>query len=328
MTIKKRASGAVLAADGTAAEAPEPKHYKKLKRYQYKAYLWIAPACILMLIFCYYPPISAMFLSFTTEGTIANGNVTQWVWFDNYSQIFADPIFWKGMKNIFILLVANLIKGNVMSLLLAELLFNMKNKKLSGAFRFLFIVPILVPGVVSMLIWQKIVFSPEPSGLVNSIIIAFGGEKLGWYFDDIHPSVPLLAIILTGFPWVGGTNFLIYLAGLQGISESVIEAAKLDGVTTWKRIVHIDFPSLMGQIKYFLIMGIIGGIQDYGVQLLFTMGGPNYATTVPGYYMYEKAFMSGKYGYASAVGMIIFVITLVLTIINMKFINKKEEETA
>lgn len=303
----------------------KPPRTKKLKKYQYKAFLWIAPACILMLIFCYYPPISAMILSFTDEGSLANGFQTRFVGFQHYADIFSDPIFWKGMKNILILLVTNMLKGNIMSILLAELLFNLTYKKLSNALRFLFIIPILVPGVVSMLIWQKIVFSPEPSGLVNSLIIACGGEKLGWYFDDLHSGVPLLAIILTGFPWVGGTNFLIYLAGLQGIDESVIEASKLDGITTMQRVWYIDFPALIGQIKYFVIMGIIGGIQDYGVQLLFTMGGPNYATTVPGYYMYEKAFMYGEYGYASAVGMIIFIITLSLTIVNMKFINKKEE---
>lgn len=296
----------------------------KKKKYQYRGYLWILPAFVLMGLFCYYPPVYAILLSFTNYGS----QHFKIVWFENFGKIFSDRVFWLGMKNIVIIVLFSLITGNAGSLLLAEMFHHFRYEKAANAIRFLFIIPSLVPGVVGMLIWQKIIFTPEPSGIANAILSGLGMEPLGWYFDDLHKGIPLLTLLLTGFPYIGGCNFLIYLAGINNIADSVSEAAKLDGVNTMQGVFYIDLPLLMGQIKYFIIMGIIGGIQGYGVQLLFTMGGPNYATTVPGYYMYDKAFNEGKYGYASAVGMIIFIITLVLTIINMKFINKKEEAEA
>lgn len=135
----------------------------------------------------------------------------------------------------------------------------------------------------------------------------------------------LLSMILTGFPWVSGTSFLIYLAGLNNIPDSVYEALDLDGAGTWKRIFFIDLPLLKSQIKYFVMLGIIGGMQSFSMQLVFTSGGPNYATTVPGYYMYEKAFFSGEFGYAAAIGFFLFLITLIITVINNKFMKSTEE---
>lgn len=124
-----------------------------------------------------------------------------------------------------------------------------------------------------------------------------------------------------GFSLGFGYTFLIYLAGLNNIPDSVYEALDLDGAGTWKRIFFIDLPLLKSQIKYFVMLGIIGGMQSFSMQLVFTSGGPNYATTVPGYYMYEKAFFSGEFGYAAAIGFFLFLITLIITVINNKFMK-------
>ena len=87
-----------------------------------------------------------------------------------------------------------------------------------------------------------------------------------WYAGE---KTVLISLILTNFPWVAGTSFLIYLAGLQNIPHEVIEAATLDGITLPKRILYIDMPFILGQIRYFLILGFIGGLQNYNMQLLF-----------------------------------------------------------
>ena len=219
-------------------------------------------------------------------------------------------------------MVTGLIFGNVAALSLAELLHKLKSEKCSNVYRFLFILPALVPGMVNMLIWTKIVFSPFSNGLMNSILANFGMDTQGWYMQE---NQALLSMILTGFPWVSGTSFLIYLAGLNNIPDSVYEALDLDGAGTWKRIFFIDLPLLKSQIKYFVMLGIIGGMQSFSMQLVFTSGGPNYATTVPGYYMYEKAFFSGEFGYAAAIGFFLFLITLIITVINNKFMKSTEE---
>ena len=136
----------------------------------------------------------------------------------------------------------------------------------------------------------------------------------------------LWSIIVYGFPWVGGTSFLIYLAGLNNIPDSVLEAAKLDGISAFGRIFKIDLPLIMGQIKYFIVMGIIGGIQGYTIQYAITNGGPglNYTSMVPGYYMYKAAMNDSRYGYSCAVGLVLFVVILAVTLINNKLIKTED----
>jgi ABC-type sugar transport system permease subunit len=128
-----------------------------------------------------------------------------------------------------------------------------------------------------------------------------------------------------GFPWVGGTSVLIYMSGLMNISAEVIDASKLDGASTFRRILSIDIPLLVGQIRYFLIFGIIGGFQDYGTQVVLTQGGPGYATYVPGYYMWELVYTFDNIGKASAVGTLLFIVIIFFTIIANFTVKNKED---
>ena len=292
------------------------KSYKKSDLF---GYFWILPAFLLICVFSVYPALSALLHSFT-EWDLVN---VEFIGIDNFKRLFSDKIFWKSCGNLLILMSTGLVLGNLAPLVLAELLHNLKSEKWSNAYRFIFVIPTLVPGMVNMLIWTKIVFNPFPSGLVNSILGSlFGASAKGWYFDE---NLALLSMVLTGFPWAAGTSFLIYLAGLNNISESVYEALDLDGITAWKRVFYIDLPLLKSQIKYFVMMGIIGAMQSFSMQLAFTKGGPNYATTVPGYYMYDRAFFGSEFGYAAAIGFFLFVVTLIVTIINNKFMKSTEE---
>lgn len=292
------------------------KSYKKSDLF---GYFWILPAFLLICVFSVYPALSALLHSFT-EWDLVN---VEFIGIDNFKRLFFDKIFWKSCGNLLILMSTGLVLGNLAPLTLAELLHNLKSEKWSNAYRFIFVIPTLVPGMVNMLIWTKIVFNPFPSGLVNSILGSlFGASAKGWYFDE---NLALLSMVLTGFPWAAGTSFLIYLAGLNNISESVYEALDLDGITAWKRVFYIDLPLLKSQIKYFVMMGIIGAMQSFSMQLAFTKGGPNYATTVPGYYMYDRAFFGSEFGYAAAIGFFLFVVTLIVTIINNKFMKSTEE---
>ena len=292
------------------------KSYKKSDLF---GYFWILPAFLLICVFSVYPALSALLHSFT-EWDLVN---VEFIGIDNFKRLFSDKIFWKSCGNLLILMSTGLVLGNLAPLTLAELLHNLKSEKWSNAYRFIFVIPPLVPGMVNMLIWTKIVFNPFPSGLVNSILGSlFGASAKGWYFDE---NLALLSMVLTGFPWAAGTSFLIYLAGLNNISESVYEALDLDGITAWKRVFYIDLPLLKSQIKYFVMMGIIGAMQSFSMQLAFTKGGPNYATTVPGYYMYDRAFFGSEFGYAAAIGFFLFVVTLIVTIINNKFMKSTEE---
>ena len=287
---------------------------KQHKKYQYKAFIWLSPAIFLLLLFSYYPPVRTLMFSFTN----ANGaGIGEFIFLDNFIELFQSKVFHRSLINVTVFIIVGMFVGNAATIMLAELLYNLKSKTASAIYRFLFIIPVLVPAVVVILIWQYIVFAGGDSGIANRVVSFFGGDNQNWYFD---PTLAPVAIILTAFPWVAGTSFLIYLAGLQNISSGVIEASKLDGANLIQRIIRIDLPLLKGQIKYFVVMGIIGGLQNINLQVLVTGSGPgtSNSTNVPAYMLYEQAFTYDRYGYASAIGIVIFIITLVFTIINMK----------
>ena len=104
----------------------------------------------------------------------------------------------------------------------------------------------------------------------------------------------------------------------------MIESAVLDGAGRWTRFWHLDLPMLMGQVRYFLIFGLIAGLQDYSIQILLTDGGPGFSTMVPGYYMFTQAFKAGRMGYASAIGMILFIIIMVVTLLLNRYARVKD----
>lgn len=292
---------------------------KKKKWKEFGGLLWILPGFVLLLIFSYYPPIASFYYSLTDW----NAKRAEFIGFANFTELFHDTIFLNSIKTSLVLTCTGILLGNVATIVLAELLFNLKGQRLGGAYRFLFVLPCLVPGIVTMLLWNKIIFAVNDAGLMNTILLGLGliKEPLAWYAGE---NTVIVSLILTNFPWVAGTSFLIYLAGLQNIPAEIIEAATLDGITIWKRIIHIDFPFLLGQIRYFLILGFIGGLQNYNMQLLFTKGGPFYKSMVPGYYIYWNAFNNTRFGYACACGIVMFFIIFVLTLLVNKLKSSED----
>ena len=187
----------------------------------------------------------------------------------------------------------------------------------------------IAPGVVGMLIWKNI-FEPT-NGLYSQLLVMLGILEPGNTIDFLNDSEWVIStVLILGFPWVNGTSILIYISGLTAVSGEVLEASQLDGCGTFRRIFVIDFPLLLGQVRYFFIFGLIGLMQDYGIQMVLTNGGPGYDTYVPGWYMYKLAFSFGNYGYACAIGTVLFVSIFIISLISFKFMHygpfaKKED---
>ncbi len=282
-----------------------------------RAYLFILPLMIGVLGFCYYPAISGIVTSaFNWDGT----GVREFIGIGNYKELFADKIFLDSIGTMIILLVPRLLIGVGMPLLFAELIFNTRSKKMQSFYRVAVLLPMIAPGVVGFLIWQNI-FEPT-GGLFAHLMRAFGiigQDQIVDFLNDSDWVIP--CIIILGFPWVNGTNILIYISGLTAVSGEVLEAATLDGCSTFRRIISIDIPLLLGQIRYFLVFGFIGLMQDYSLQIVLTNGGPGYKTYVPGWYMYRMAFTSGRYGYASAIGTVMFAAIFVISFVAMKLMH-------
>lgn len=281
------------------------------------AYLFILPLMIGALGFCYYPALSGIFTSlFDWDGT----GTKEFLGFGNYIELFKDKIFTDSIGTMIILLVPRLLIGIFMPLLFAELIFNTRSKKMQSFYRVAVLLPMIAPGVVGMLIWQNI-FEPS-SGLFAKLMQMLGILKPGEIVDflnDVNWVIP--SIIILGFPWVNGTNILIYISGLTAVSGEVIEASELDGCGTWRRIFAIDLPLLLGQIRYFFIFGLIGLLQDYSIQIVLTNGGPGYSTYVPGWYMYKMAFTSGRYGYACTIGTVLFAAIFIISLVAFKLMH-------
>ena len=284
------------------------------------AYLLLAPLLIGLIVTAYYPPISGLYHSLFDWN--ANGREV-FIGLDNFKELFQDPVFLNSIPTLFKLMIPRLLISVIVPLIAAELIFGVRSKRWQYNYRVMVLLPMVAPGLVYTLLWQKI-YDPQ-SGLLSTILRGLGligqDQIVNWLGD---PKLVIPALIFMGFPWIGGTAVPIYMSGLMNISGEVIEASILDGCTPMQRIRHIDLPLLIGQIKYFLVFGLIGGIQDYNSQLVLTQGGPGYTTYVPGYYMYIKAFGASRMGYASAVGVVMFVVIFGLTILIMRY-KKKEE---
>lgn len=287
---------------------------KYMDRHKY-AYLMVAPLIIGVIIFCVYPPVYGILLAFTDK--TARLNSGKFISFDNFVAIFQNPDFYDYFWIMIKIQIPRLIANILVPLIFAELVFHVNNKGIQGIYRILILLPTVAPGVVFNLVWKQIYAT---DGLINTIFLSLNITKEAIPFlDDIHYVIP--AILLMGFPWIGGAQVLIYLSGIMGIPNEIFEAAELDGANAWQKIIKIHITSLSGQIRYFLVFGIINGLQDYGTQIVLTEGGPAGATTVPGYYMFKLMDSYGQYGKASAVGVILFVIIMILTFITYKFVN-------
>lgn len=298
---------------------------KKTKSLQFqnnvRGYLFILPMVIPLLIFSYYPPINGIYRSFFDWNQFGDA---AFVGFGNYIELFKDKVFLNSIPTMFYLAIPSLIIGITVPLIVAEMIFSLKSLKAKFVYRVCILLPMVAPGVVSTMLW-KFIYDPA-YGLMTEICRTLGiveqGGTINWLGD---PNLVIPSIIFMGFPWIGGTSVLIYMSGLMGISTEVIEASLLDGCSTFKRILKIDLPSLMGQVRYFLITGVIGALQNYGTQLILTKGGPGYTTYVPGYYMYMQAFSAQRMGYACAIGATLFVFIFALTLINYKFVGANKD---
>lgn len=280
----------------------------------------IIPTFVFLILFSYYPAINAVIYSFTDWDGFST---PIFVGLQNFINIFKDPIMIQSIKNLLIWTVISLAIGLTFPFIGAELIFHLRSKKAQYWYRVLFVIPMVVPGMVNILIWQ---FIYEPNiGLLNTLLNSIGLPHLAQEWLS-NPNIALFAIALMGFPWISGFNLLIYYAGLQNISESVIDSTRLDGAVGLKRIFKIDMPMIAGQIKLLFILGVIGGLQNLTSPLILTGGGPGYATYVPGLYMYKKAFEDGKFGYAMSVAVLLFVVIMILTYINLKYINSEVDQ--
>ncbi len=282
-------------------------------------YLLVLPTMAFVVGFSYVPAFSALYHSFT----IWSGGPARWVGLDNFKFLVRDPYLNKSWINMIQLTLASLLKM-VVPLINAIFIYRLTSNAWQYRYRVLFILPGIIPGVVSSLLWVNFF---GLNGLINEILraVGLGSFARPWLgsFD-----YALYALMFAGFPWPGGTTILFYLAGLMNIPNELIDAATVDGVNGWQRFWHLELPLVMGQVKLFLVLTVIGNIQGFAGQLIMTQGGPGFATMVPGLHMFYAATQRQQMGYASAIGTVLFLLILGLTYINLKYVRSTVDITS
>ncbi|HNC22747.1 MAG TPA: sugar ABC transporter permease [Opitutaceae bacterium] len=266
-------------------------------------YAMLLPSLALLAMFEYGPALTALGQSlydFNLTGT------ARFTGLGNFLRLGDDPYFWTGLGNMGLITLGGVAKL-ALPLLAAELVFWLARESWRQVYRTLFLLPGVVPGLVTILIW-KMIYDPS-IGTANELLRAFGLSRWehAWLAE---PSTALAAVIFMGFPWVGLTAFLVFLGGLLHIPASVFESATLDGAGAWARFRRIDFPLLVPQLRLLLVLTVVGSVQEFASVLVMTRGGPGIATYTPALHMFLETTEGARVGYASAIGIVLFLLAV------------------
>jgi raffinose/stachyose/melibiose transport system permease protein len=302
----------------TAASVPRKSLNRKTKIH-INAYLFLIPVFLTMGLFKYYPFLTAISKSFYDWN---GSNLNDFVGFENYVKLLKDEEFLRSMRNIVFITVSYVIFQLTFPLIAAVGVFHFINKKMQGLYKTMFIVPMVVPSVIIVLLWKWIYLGE--GGMLNQFLITIGLPSLAhqWLGDS---STALAAIIFMNFPWIGTISFLLYLGGLVSISPDLFESGKLEGMNSWQRLIHIEIPLIKNQIRLVIILAFIHHFQSFENVLLLTSGGPGYSTITPALHLYKQGFEYNSFGYASSIGVIVFLILVVFTILTNIFLKPADK---
>ncbi len=280
------------------------RKFKKGLRKNIKGYLFISPWLIGFSVFSLYAIGSAIYYSFCEYSVFGS---PQWIGLANYRTMFTDdPLVGISLYNTVYYSILAIVLVITVAFLLATLL----NQKVRGLslFRAMFYVPSITPVVASSVLWLWIL---TQYGLLNVFLDYLGIKGPAWL---ANPAWSKFSLVLMGV-WACGGTMIIFLAGLQGVPRQLYEAAKLDGAGIWHQFRHVSMLMLILVILFNLIMGVIGSFQVFTQAFIMTGGGPADSTLFYVLYLYQNAFFYFKMGYASALGIILFIIILLLSLI-------------
>lgn len=286
----------------------DKKVMKMSTREALHGYVFFSPGLFGLIFFMGGPILYSLYLSFTNYNMY---QAPRWIGFANYRiMLMDDPLFIKSMLNTLYYVAMSVPLNTAFGILLAVLM----NQSVKGirVFRTLYFLPSVVSGVAVALLWQWLLDSNF--GLINTFLSNFGISGPGWLTDEnwSKPSLVLMNL------WAVGGSMIIYLAGLQGISGTLYEAATVDGAGAMRKFFSITIPMLTPTIFFNVIMGVLAGFQVFLQAYIMTGGGPNNSTMFYAFYLYNKAFKDLQLGYASAMAWVLLTITLICTLIILK----------
>ncbi len=296
-------------AETSKAPPIKQRRSNEQRRQNLYGYLFLMPWLIGFFGLFIGPGLASLWFSFTNYTIIGSA---KFIGLANYIEMFTtDDLFWSSLWRTFYFAGVGVPLGILGSMFLAILL----DSKLRGVsvYRTLFFMPSLVPLVASVILWKWLLDSNF--GIVNQMLREIGvSDPPGW-FSDRRMAIPSL-IIMRLWTSIGGTQMIIFLAGLQGIPTELYDAASIDGANTWQRVRHVTIPLLTPTIFFNTVLGIIGALQTFAAAFLLTPegGGPGFATWFYALHIWKNAFDYFEIGYAAALAWFFALIIVAMTI--------------
>ncbi|CAM3959004.1 carbohydrate ABC transporter permease [Mesobacillus thioparans] len=288
---------------------------KNVMSNKYVIALYTLPALLLILALIYIPIVLSGYYGFMDWDGI--GEKT-FVGLDNYITLIQDKMFWTSTYHSFLLAIfstASLLLYLAISLVLASKI------KGSDLLRKIYLIPMLLSSVAIAQLWMKI-FDPT-NGMANKLLEMFGVENTPIWLAD--PEIALYAIFIPIIWQFAGFYILIYYAALKNVPDEIIEAAKIDGASSWQIAYKIKLPLISGVFKVTIMLAVVGSLKYFDLIYVMTGGGPNGASEVMASYMYKEAFKLNNFGYGSAIGFGLLVIALFMTWLISKLTKSKDD---
>jgi putative chitobiose transport system permease protein len=296
------------------------QRFLMIKKISLVPYLFLAPALILIAVFILYPIIAVVYYSFTDYSIVTP---PVWVGLRNFQQLWHDDVFWQALKNSFIYLLVT-----PTLIFLCIILAIIVNRKLPGinAFRALYYIPVISGSVAVGISWRLML---DTNGLLNALLLSIGfiKEPVQWLAEPAY-SLPIAMLLTT---WMGlGYYMMVFLAGLQNISEELYDAAVIDGCNNWQKHWFVSLPGLRPQITFVAVISSLAALEVFNeVFILYgSLGGILNSAVTMVFYLWRQAFKLHHAGMASAIAMVLLVITLVFSITNIRALDRGTEEQA
>lgn len=281
------------------------------------AYLMAAPGVAFLTVFVIVPFVFTFVYSFTNQMLIENPIVgTSNVGFNNYKALFRDSLFFKSFLNNLTFTVFEVPLVCTLSLPLAVLV----NQKLRGVgfFRLVYYSPVVVPMLVTAVMWG-LIFLPDENGVLNTLLNVFTNGAVGplrWLRD---PKTAMMSIIIMS-TWAGvGYQMIIYLGALQAIPDDIYESARIDGANTLKTFFYITIPQLKNTIIFVFLSTTVMSFKVFTQIYALTGGGPMGSTSTVVYMIYSSGYTDQRIGYASAIAVVFFMVVLLVSLIQQKY---------
>ena len=280
-----------------------------------KAMLLLAPVMILYLVFFVFPFFFSAFVSFNDWNLVTKE--FSFVGFSNYAAVFQDSTIGQSVKNTFVYILLTVPVSMVFGLGLAMMI-NASGRRAKQVFRSILYLPSVTSLAVMGIVW-KYLLNPS-GGYFNTVLKLFGAGPVSWLQD---PAFAMLSISLISIWFMSGYNMVLFTAALMGVNKTLYEAIEIDGGGAFSKFIHITLPQISPMMLFIFITNIMSSFQSFALVNVLTHGGPNNATNVIGYRIWQEAFQFLNSGRAYALSVIVFLVLSGMVIFVIRGIEKK-----